>query len=269
MNEKNKTSAVDEFFNKLPSEDTTRADIFEGDKPKQDDPSATNPDKGDGEGDHSGEGTEPRKNRRHRQLETKLQQEREANIALNERVKVLSEVTRFAKEHEGEVDPRLLQTFGTTEEGKMFAKIMSQVIADNTAKAREEAIEEMEQRQVAAREEQAQFEKFIDDELEYLEDQYNVDLTSDAPAARKARREFLELVHNVSPKDQEGVITGYADFDKTFELYQKSRQEQKPSSVDRQKEIAARTMQRPGVGSGEPPKPTPGFFGWKRDLKLR
>ncbi len=267
--EPKKESAVDAFFNSLPDQDNTRADIFDEGKPQAPAAVTTTPEKGEGEGE-GGEGGEPRKNRRHRRLEEKLQSEREANIALAERVKVLAEVGKVSRETE--IDPRLVRAFGATEDGKPteLTRLMNDIILDNRDQAKTLALKEFESRQAEAQKKQAEFDKFVGDELEYLEDQYKTDLTSDAPAARKARREFLELVQKVSPKDDNGEITGWADFDTTFDLYQKTKSDKAaPSSVEKQKEIAARTMQRPGSGQGEPPQPTPGFFGWKKDLRIR
>lgn len=270
MNPKEQGSVVDDFFNSLPSEDNTRVDIFEKDTPPAQ-AAAPAPEKGEGAPAEGGEGDEPRKNRRHRRLEEKLQAERESNIALAERVKVLSEVEKFTKEHGGEVDPRLVRAFGLGEDGKPseLTRLMNDVILDTRQAAKKEALAEIEARQQEAQKKQKEFEGFIDSEFEYLEEEYKVDLTSNAPAARKARREFLDLVQSVSPKDESGEMTGWADFDSTFRLYQKTQKAPASPTADRQKEIAARTMQRPGAGNGEPPKPTPGFFGWKKDFRVR
>lgn len=257
-------SAVENFFNGLPKEDKDIADIFQEEKK----PEGTIPEKGGGE---SGEDdNEPRKNRRHRRLEEKLQQEREANIALNERIRLLTEAERFSQETGGEVDPRLLKVFGTSDEGKELSKIFTDIRAEDRKIAAQQALAEFQAIQERAQSEQREYEKFIDESLEWLEDEHNIDLTSDAPAARKARRELLELVESLSPKDAEGTITGFADFGSTFDLYQRTKAESKSNpTADRRKEISSNSMERPaGSPSGTPKQITPGFHGWKRDYGI-
>lgn len=243
---------VDEFFKGLPTENEQQADVFEDKKPPTE-----APEKEEAEG-------EPVKNRRHRRLEAELQRERESNIALNERVKVLSEVDQFRKDAQQEgLDPDLVEVFGPTDAGKRVAGIMQKKINDAVSLAEERALERMESEQQRVVEEQRQYESVIDSELESLEDEHGIDLTSDAPTGRKNRRELLEMVQKLSPKDDNGTITGYADFGSTFELWQS--QQSKPES--RNKEIANRTMQRSNTAAQET-KITPGFRGWEKDYNL-
>lgn len=241
---------VDEFFKGIPNENEQPADVFGS-------PPAAAPEK-EPEG-------EPIKNRRHRRIEAELQRERESNIALNERVKVLSEVEQFRNEtiQEG-LDPDLIEVFGPTEPGKKIAAIMQRKIADAVSLAEERAMNRFEQEQSRVIEEQKNYESQIDSELESLEDAHDIDLTSDSPAGRKNRRELLEMVQKFSPKDENGTITGYADFESTFEAWQ--AQQSKPD-VTRNKEIASKSMQRSQNVSADR-QPTRGFRGWQQDYNL-
>lgn len=253
---------IDKFFDDLPKQDQKVADVFNDKKPEE------APEKEEEvieNKEESPEEGEPRKNRRHRRIEEQLQKEREANIALAERVKILSEVDKFAKD-EG-IDPRIAKMFDGSDIGKENALRLSEVISDMSAKAKEEALQEIEQREARKQEEQKEYESFIDNELESLEDEYNVDLTSDAPSARKARRELLEMVSDLSPKDENGTITGYADFHSTFQVLQKTRTEQKVDN-SRRAEIASKSMQRSGNNSPQRTDVTPGFRGWEKDFGL-
>jgi hypothetical protein len=252
-------STVDEFFDKLPSEDKESADIFDEKKPEAIKPKADDID--------PEEVPESIKDRRHRRLEQKLQAERESNIALSTRLNTLSEMDKFAKDNAGEVNPDIAKMFDNSEVGKENALRMSKVLRESEERAEQRAIERLEAKQAAAAEEQKKYENQIDTELETLEDQYNVDLTSDSPKARKARRELLEAVQEISPKDENGDIIAYADFDATFKQYQRSLKEEKPDNSRRQ-EIASRSMQRSSGTSGDTPKITRGFDGWKTDYKL-
>ncbi len=115
--------------------------------------------------------------------------------------------------------------------------------------AKEEALQELSNQRDREAKEQKDYESYIDAQLEALEDDHNVDLTSDAPAARKARRELLELVEKLSPKNEDGEITGFADFGTSWDVYSERRQ--KSTSVQQKKEIAAQTMNRSGNVDGK------------------
>lgn len=256
--EDNKSSEVQKLFDDLPTEDKREADIF-GAEPvvqpateKVEDVVA--PEKDD----------EPRKNRRHRRLENQLAEEREARIRAEERVKALAEYG--SKAPDTTVDDRLLRMYGP--ENAEAAKLHMELLNDFGKKAEERAIQRMQESQAEATRKQVEFEKFIDDELESIEDQFDVDVTSDSPAARKARKEFLSLVQKLSPKDTNGEIANYADFHEVWDIYQ-SRQEAPVQDASRAKEIAARTMQKPGSAAPLPPKTTPGFRGWQRDFNIQ
>lgn len=223
---------VDKFFEGLPSQDTKIDDILTPEKEIVEEVE-----------DSKSEG---RKNRRHRRLEEALQAERESNIALAERIKVLAEVKDQSSS--SSVDPDLIRVFGDTDAGKEVARIMEARMARVAEEAEERAVRKMEERQTFALEEQKKYESVIDSQLEALEDEYNTDLTSDSPKARRERREFLELVQSLSPKDENGSITAYADFGSTFEVYKNSREK---ADNSRQKEIASRSMQKSGSASGD------------------
>lgn len=262
----NKNSSVDEFFEKLPVEDKQDANIFD-EIPREDGSQASpNEVKDDDKGDDPEAAPESVKDRRHRRLEQRLQAERESNIALNARLQTLSEMDKFAKDN-SDVDPDIAKIFDSSDAGKENALRFSAVLKRVKDEAKEQAISEIEERDAAAKAEQVKYESQIDNELEALEDSYNVDLTSDAPKARKARRELLEMVQELSPKGDDGTITGYADFDATFRQYQKSSQDTRQDN-SRQKEIAARSMQRSGQSNGATTQITRGFDGWKTDYNL-
>lgn len=261
---------TEKFFEGLPSEDKQLANIFNEKKPDE------KPLPGEGtesKGDEDEEETkESRKNRRERRLEERMQEKDDMLLALNERVIELSEAAKLKQEFtisDQEPPAEWIALYGTTQESKDAWKVQASLFAKATATAKEEALREFRDEQQKAVEEQKHFESLIDQELESLEDEYDIDLTSNAPSARKNRREFLELVQDLSPKDESGAITNYADFGKTFEVYQKTRQKEKPSeTVNKQKELAARSMQKPEGQGKEGKLPTPGFNGWRKDYGL-
>lgn len=255
---------VDKFFEGLPSEEKQQADIFE-------DPNKKPAEKQEGVEAKPEEGAEPRKNRRHRRLEQQLQEERELRIAAEARAEGRSEAQQFAQATSATDDTpdKWLRMYGDTPEARQAWALQKELLADVVAKTKADTIKEIEDREKQRGEEQGQFEKFIENELEGLEDDNDVDLTSDAPAAKKARREFLELVQNLSPKDDKGVITGYADFAETWKIYQEKRQGQKPDA-SKAKDLADRSMNRPGdaTQAANQKQHTPGFFGWMKDSNI-
>ena len=228
---------VDKLFSDLPSQDKQEADIF-SEKPKVE---AEVPAKDTDE-------EEGRKNRRHRRLEEQLTKERESNIALNERIKALSEAQDFTREfikkdRDEDLDPDLIRVFGDTPEGKEIARIMEKKMESVTSRAEERALEKLLAQRSQEDNEVKQYESLIDSQIESVEDEYNVDLSSGTPTAKKARKEFLDMIVKLSPKDEEGNITNYADFQSTFEVYQSTIE--KPNA-SRNKELASRSMQKSG-----------------------
>ena len=248
-------SEVDKFFNALPTENQQVADVFNEQPvvaPEKD--AVTPPENGE----------EPRKNRRHRRLEAQLATEREERIRAEERAKAYEGIRTTAEATN--VDERLVRLYGP--DNTEAAKLHMELLRDFGDAAYQRAVKEVEERNSARAQEEAKFEALIEDELESIEDTYNVDVTSDSPAARKARRELLELVQELSPKDDTGTITGYADFGKSWELYQQQEASKKQQPISRAKEIAARSMEQGVVGQPPPKAPTPGFRGWMRDFNI-
>lgn len=253
---------VDKFFEGLPSEETKKVDIFEeaGQRPPE-------------EGEKPGAETpgEPHKNRRHRRLEEQLQHERELRIAAEAKAEGRSEAERSSKEANAADDTpdKWLRMYGDTPEARQAWALQKELLAGIVQQTKEETIKEMEGRQTAAIEAQRGFEQMIESRLEAIEDEHDVDVTSNAPVARKARREFLELVQQLSPKDEAGNITGYADFDAAWDIYQeKVAAESKDPEAARRKELASRSMQQSGGTDTVEKQPTPGFYGWMKDAGL-
>lgn len=187
------------------------------------------------------------KNRRMRRMEEKYQAEREANIALNARVQALSEAQQFRKDtNADELDSDLSRIYGTdTPQGKEATRILQSVLDKNTKAAEDRAYERFVNSQQESEGERIKEERTIDAELESLEEDFNIDLTSNQPSARKARTELLDLVERLSPKDGQGNIVEFADFGAAFELYQSK----KGSDNTQRKDLGSRSMVRSGQSS--------------------
>lgn len=219
-------SETQKFFDELPTNDQKIDSLFET-------PKAQEPEK-----EVEEEGTD---NRRERRLRQRLESERESAKALNDRVRELAEkVSQYENVMSSEADERLTQIFGDdTPEKKALSKLFSDVLKDTREQAKLEALETIESRANSERDAVEAESKNIDEEIDYLEETYNVDLTSDSASAKKLRNNLIDMVEKLSPKDRDGNIIEFADFDTTFQLIQNTRPE--PS---RNKELGSRTMQQ-------------------------
>lgn len=182
------------------------------------------------------------KNRRHRRLEERLQAEREANIALNERLKAKEEAMQNVVK-EVPVDERIVRIFGNdTPEKIEMAKHFTDILKEYSGKAREDAIKELRAENERLKREEVEavktFESKIESGLETIEDEYNIEL---APGS-KERKEFLDFVSKLAPKDEDGNPVELPDLLGTYEIYQST----KTPKNNRREQIAARSMQSQG-----------------------
>lgn len=258
MDKEKNESEVEKLFDNLPKDDKEQADIFKVEKP-EDKKEETTPEK-----EISEEDEEPHKNRRHRRWETQLSEREKDLIAREARLEALSETSQFAQAT-NDVDPRWLQIYGDTPESRKAWGLQQDIFNDYTSKVKEELLQETRNAQLESQRQTKEFESVIDSNLESIEDQFNVDITSNFPSARKTRKEFLEMVQTLSPKDEDGTITDYADFNAVWGMYQS--QKSKPD-VTRNKEIADRSMEKSSSSSSSEKELTPGFRGWQKDYNL-
>lgn len=120
------------------------------------------------------------------------------------------------------------------------------------------------------KEEEEKWEGYIDDQLEFLEEKYNIDLTSGSSKAERLKTDFLKTVRRVSPKDENGEIISLPSFEDTFELWSNGKSMKSSGGnnvIERKKDIASmsgdsRPVQQPQtIEAGEG-----GMWGWKKDI---
>ena len=80
--------------------------------------------------------------------------------------------------------------------------------------------------------------------FEREEENFNVDFNTNP----KLRSEFIEFIERVAPKDENGDVVEYPDFNETFKLYQ----EVNKKSNTRAKELASRSSVRSSEASSAP-----------------
>ena len=229
-------STAEDFFNSLPKEEQKNPNFFNEPKEiKEEAKASESPDKDEEQKE------EVRKNRRHRRLEEQLEREREARIAAEARAQALSENRQFSQESKSDdIDPRWITIYGDTPASRQAWKLQQEIFSDYASKSKEEVLNKIQEEQKEAEQYQKQFESFIDTQFESIEDEYDVDITSNSPQARKARRDLLDIVETLSPKDEDGTISNYADFKGAWEMYQLKNA--KPANTARRDEIAAKSM---------------------------
>lgn len=184
-----------------------------------------------------------RDNREARRAKKALAEEREANIVLNTRLQVLSEVKNEAN-GTSESLKTVDRLFGTdTPENLAATELLKTAFKGMKEEAVREAIETIREERAKEQESVKQEEKVLDSMLEELEDEYNIDLTS--PSADTTRKAFFRELERMSPKDSNGNVLAYADHLAVFE----SLQSKSKKPENRAKDLASRTMTRSGASA--------------------
>jgi hypothetical protein len=163
---------------------------------------------------------------------------RDENIQLNERVKVLSEVSRF-KEEVGDDDLKKVEAiFGTDTPEKLAAtNILKEALSGLTEKAKKETLRELDSRQ----EEESGAQKEADDEVDsFLDTAEDEGLDIEDENTRKG---LITLMERMSSKYNDGNIKEFADPEAVIETY---KELQKRSGSSKARELASRSMTRSG-----------------------
>lgn len=93
--------------------------------------------------------------------------------------------------------------------------------------------------------------KELEEGFSSVEDNFEVDLSSDTPGAKKMRTDFINFIERVAPKDQYGEVIEYPDFNETFALFQELRKKT-PAPNTRARQLAARSMTNSADASSIP-----------------
>lgn len=184
------------------------------------------------------------KNRRHRRLEAKLLAEREEKIAYKARLEALAEAQKFRTDATSDTEETLARIFGTnTPEAQEATKLFKKALDNEREKAVQTALEKFKAEQSKSQEEAKSKAGAVDTILEQIEDEHNVDLTSEKAA--DTRKGYIKLLEKLSPKDSQGNVIAYADPEAVWEEYQLRS---KKSDTTR-RELASRSMVRSGANA--------------------
>lgn len=163
-----------------------------------------------------------------------------------------NETQQFIKETTDEMDSVLERIIGNDTPEKIAAsKDLKRVLLGLEEKGAQKALKQIQEQQAREKEAEVEAERELEQGFENIEETYNVDLSSNSPLAKKTRNDFVEFIRKVAPKDAQGDIIAYPDFDSTFELFQETRK--KPDN-SRAKELSNRSMARSGDASNVPQK---------------
>lgn len=221
-------SEVEKFFDELPASESALASIEE--KPVVEQTPAL---------EDSEDDPESPKNRRERRLVAKIERERAGSIAVTEKLReTTTELEKFKSAVSSGTDDRLKEIFGDDEKGKLLTKHFSELFSESETRAYQKALNEIESRSTMEQQQEQAYGEEIDDEFDSIEDKYGVDLSSDSSKSVKLRNDFIDFMLAISPKDENGDISEYADFDAGFDAFSRTR----VKAETRNKELAARTM---------------------------
>lgn len=177
-----------------------------------------------------------------------------------------TEETRFKEDigdKEDEITDVLTRIIGNDTPEKLSAiKDFKKVIMDREDRGAEKAIQAIQAERQEEQEVYKDAENEVEQGFENIADTFGVDL--DAPQSSRMRNNFIDFLAKISPKDGEGNIVEYADFETSFETFQEINKKTMPSN-SRNKELASRSVSR---GSDASNAPVSGDRSWKAVEKL-
>lgn len=222
-------NSVQQFLNDIPTEDNAPSILDEKiEFPGTETREAPAPEKGEPT-------NRAKERRRFREWEERLAEREQALIRQEERYKALEELKRQSAPQDVPVE--WLRIHGDSPESREAWRYNQELLTQKVKEAREElqATFRAEREQEIRAERQAAQE--LEDGISSLEEEYSIDLSSNSPAARKARADYLEALTAISPKDRDtGEIKDYGDPHAAYELYLLKKQ----GSSARAKNLAAR-----------------------------
>lgn len=171
--------------------------------------------------------------------------DKEISKRLAEVKPVQNETERFvreqSKDNADEILSSLTEIVGNDTPQKINAvKRLRDALANEKQQAVQDALERIqnitqEERETERREE-AEAVNELEEGFEQVEDQFGVDFSTN----RKLRDEFIDFIVRVAPKDSDGQVVEYPDFQETYKLFTQVRK----VPNNRAKELSNRSMNR-------------------------
>lgn len=191
----------------------------------------------------------------HRDPKVQKYIDKEVKKALESHVPTATE--KFVKEVASDDDPIsdvLTRLIGNdTPEKISTIKDFKKALEGRDEKVKEAALRELQAQGEEERRAEAKAQAELSQGFENIEEEFNVDITSSNPVAKKTRGEFVDFIKLIAPKDEDGGIREYPDLTESFKLFQGMKKASVQPS--RAKELASRSMTRSSDASVDK-KPT-------------
>jgi hypothetical protein len=208
---------------------------------------------------------------------------KDEKVPFHEDPKIQKFIKREVEKRIGEIKPTETQTFvkeTKSDEVDEVTGFLTRIIGNDTPekvaaikdgvkvfsgleeKGAQKALAQLQAQADEERQAEVQAQKELANGFESIEDEFDVDLTSNTPQAKKERGEFIDFIKRVSPKDEDGQVTQFPDLQETYKVF---KDRQKPETNNRAKELSSRSMARSGDASNVTPT---GDRSWKAVDKL-
>lgn len=173
----------------------------------------------------------------------------------------VSEVQKFAQEAGAEPDEVVEALTGLigndTPEKKRVLAAMSKAFKTVEERGAERALKHLEDQQHREVADERKADNELSQGFEDIEEEFDVDLTSNTTAARRTRNDFIDFIQRVAPKDENGQVTDFPDFAEAFSVFQDTQKSpEKSKTVNRAKELSSKSMGRSSGDVSAPQKNT-------------
>lgn len=176
-------------------------------------------------------------NRRERRLMQRLQEEKDSSIFLAGKLAAREEA-RSSVSEETDYLKTVERIYGTeTPEAQLATDMLKKALLGVRDDAENRAYTRFSDERQKEREAEAKANQELDSYIDDIEDTYGVELTESQEKA------YFQLLQKMSPKDNMGNVTSYADPYSVFEVFQE-RLKKAPS---RAKDLSARSMTESGA----------------------
>lgn len=196
--------------------------------------------------------------------ETKVEEvkseDKEEKVPFNKDPKIQKYIDKQISKRMADIKPTETERFvSEVSEDDPLADVLSRIIGNDTPEklsaikdfknalggmkedAKREALSEIQARSDEERQEEINAQRELASAFDDIEENFDIDITSNDPKARKTRSEFVDFITRIAPKDEDGQVMEFPDFNEAFTLFQEMK---KPEPNNRAKELASRSMAR-------------------------
>lgn len=182
------------------------------------------------------------RNRREKRLMKKLQEERESSMFLAGKLEAREDAKRSLDSEERDYLGDVERIYGTdTPEARLATDLFKKALVGLREDAEERAVQRMQDLRKKEIEAERKAEAELDEIVEELEDTHNVTLTE------PQRTSYFKLLERMSPKDEHGRVTDYADPEAVWDIFKERLTARRSPEATRAKDLSARAMVQSGA----------------------